>query len=408
MKICDIVQFHSPLSGGVKRYIGDKIGFFAQQRDVQHVVVVPSMRNHVRLERRSRVYEIKSPPLLGSRSYRMLLARRRILALLQAERPDLIEVDDPYRSAWIALEAGRLLNVPVVAFYHSDYPRALDRTLERFAGNTVSAVCAAPIQRYLVSLYNRMDATIVATQRFRDALRALGIRRLTHIPLGTDTRAFYPRPSRAAIRSELGLPADARLLLSACRLSREKNVRAIVAMMDLLPPDGRPTHLVLVGDGELAGWVQRRAARRPNIAWLGYCDDNERLAALYSAADLLVHAGTAETFGLVSVEAQACGTPVLGVRGGGLEESLRCEPRPLLADAPTPEALARAVQHALRRPEDASARHARAARVRGTFCIQNTCRRSLALYRSLYAERRRAAAAPAPSRRQPHEEVITP
>lgn len=192
MTICDIAQFYSPLGGGVKRYLHDKRCRLAARAGCRHVLVIPSHRSHVTAGPGHVVYEIESLRLPGSKSYRMLLDKRRILEVVRRERPDLIEVGDPYRTAWIGLAAGRQLGVPVVAFYHSDFPRAFGRTIVRFAGRWVERALSSPMQRYIVKLYNRFDATIVASRRLCEALRDCGVRRLVHVPLGTDTTRFHP------------------------------------------------------------------------------------------------------------------------------------------------------------------------------------------------------------------------
>jgi alpha-1,6-mannosyltransferase len=380
MRVCDVVQFHSPISGGVKRYIGDKIRAFADRPEVAHSVILPGRTNAVRTEGRSRIHEIASPPLLGSRSYRLLLNRSRLLAVLAAERPDVIEVDAPYLSAWDALAGGRRLGARVVAFYHSDYPRALARTLAK-CGLPASRWLERQLDRYVMGLLNRMDATLVASSLFCEELRRIGVRRIRHVPLGVDPAVFHPRPSRDRVRAQFGVPAGAPLLVFAGRLAREKHPCEVVAMMDRLRGPGTPPHLVLVGDGELRRRVLRMAARRPNIRWLGHCEEPGRLAELYSAADLLVHAGTADTFGLVSLEAQACGARVVAVKGGGLADTLDLEPTPVTARDCTPEALAEAVRRALALGDHEAARRARSWRVSVRFPVQAMVDRLLAVYR---------------------------
>ena len=182
---------------------------------------------------------------------------------------------------------------------------------------------------------------------------------------------------------------EAKLLLFVGRLAREKGIKNLIGALDRLSPE-TPVHLALVGDGELDDWVHLEANRRPNLTWLPYCESAERLADLYSAADLFVHAGRWETFGIVSLEAQACGTPVLAVRGGGLEESLSCEASPLLAAGGTPEALAEALDRALRRPEITLAeRTARHRALADRFSIDRTFMSIFALYQQLIEENRR-------------------
>lgn len=401
MTICDIAQFHSPLGGGVKRYLHDKRLRLEAQPGCRHVLIIPSYRDHVTAGSGHAVYEIKSMRLPGSKSYRMLLNKRRILEAVRREKPDLIEVGDPYRTAWIGLKAGRELGIPVVAFYHSDFPRALDRTIVRFSGPLIARALSAPIRRYIRRLYNRMDSTIVASQHLTDTLRRARIERIAHIPLGTDTALFHPRDSRERVRAEFGVAPDAKLLLFVGRLAREKGIKHLIGALDRLSPE-TPVHLALVGDGELDDWVHLEANRRPHLTWLPYCESAERLADFYSAADLFVHAGRWETFGIVSLEAQACGTPVLAVRGGGLEESLSCEPAALLAEDGTPEALAAALECALRRPPITPAeRTARHRALADRFSIDRTFVSIFALYRQLIAENRRRGAMPASARSAP-------
>ncbi|BET65226.1 glycosyltransferase family 1 protein [Opitutales bacterium ASA1] len=387
MKICDIAQFYSPLSGGVKRYLLDKQRFLSGCAGAHHLLIIPSHRDAVTRTQSATIHEVRSPRLIGSRSYRLLVARKRILEIVLAERPDLIEVGDPYRTAWIGLEAGKSLGIPVVAFYHSDFPRAMGRTVRRFAGGWIEDMVSRPIQRYIVRLYNRMDATVVSSSRLCDILGACGIRRIVRTPLGTDIHRFQPQPSRDRVRGELGLAEDARLLLFVGRMAREKNIKNLVAALDRLPADAPPAHLLLVGDGELHEWVVEQVGRRNNLSWMPYCESAQRLADLYSAADLFVHAGRYETFGLVSLEAQACGCPVLAIREGGVEDTLHGEEPRWLANDGTPDALGATIGRFLRVGDSPAARLARRRRIERNFSIDSTFQRMHALYLHLVEHR---------------------
>ncbi|MGH8019865.1 MAG: glycosyltransferase [Opitutaceae bacterium] len=387
MKICDIAQFYSPLSGGVKRYLLDKQRFLAARPDAQHLLIIPSHQDAVTRTASATIHEIKSPRLIGSRSYRLLIARRRILEIVSQEKPDLIEVGDPYRTAWIGLEAGRRSGVPVVAFYHSDFPRAIGRTVRRFAGGWMERLISRPIQRYIVRLYNRMTATVVSSVRLCDVLGACGMERIVHVPLGTNVELFHPQPSRDKIRRELGLAEGTRLLLFVGRMAREKNIKNLIGALDKLSRANLPVHLLLVGDGELHEQIIAAVAQRKNLTWMPYCESAQRLADLYSAADLFVHAGKYETFGIVSLEAQACGCPVLTIREGGVEDTT-CgeEPRWLASDG-SPEALAAGIERFLRAGDSAEAREARRLRIERRFSITSTFERMLALYEHLITHR---------------------
>ncbi len=387
MKICDIVQFYSPLSGGVKRYIHDKMRFIGRDGTLRHCVIVPSDRDRTRIEKNSTIHEIASPRLPGSKSYRMLIARAKILDVIAQEAPDVIEVGDPYRAAWIGIEAGERHRIPVVAFYHSDYPRALGRTIQRFAGSLAERSFSRLVSRYLVRLYNCMDATFVPARRLVYELKKIGIRNLIHVPLGTDTDVFFPRDSRARIRGELGLAPNVRLLLFSGRLAREKNIRSLLGMMDRLRHTDNRQHLLLIGDGELSALVRHATRNYPDITNITYIESPETLAEYYSAADLFVHAGTCETFGLVAAEAQACGTRVLGVEGGGLEEVIEGEIPVVMAKGADPDALAKAVVQAFRIEETAEKRHARIERMRSRYTSTITFDRLIRLYWAVAEQR---------------------
>lgn len=387
MKICDIAQFYSPLSGGVKRYLMDKQRSLAARPGAHHLLIIPSHRDAVTRSATATIHEIRSPRLIGSRSYRLLISRRKILEIVRAEQPDLIEIGDPYRTAWIGLEAGAEIGVPVVAFYHSDFPRAIGRTVSRFAGEWAQRLVSGPTQRYLVRLYNRMSATVVSTRRIEQILDACGIERLVHVPLGTDVRTFQPHAARDRVRAELGVAAGEQLLLFVGRIAREKNIRALLSAVELLGQDAPPHRLALVGDGELRDFVEREVARRPGLTWLPYCESPQKLAELYSAADLFVHPGQYETFGLVALEAQACGTPVLVVREGGVEDAVEGEQPPIVARDASALALAQAISQFLRRGDTPARRLERRQRIERHFAIERTFDRLLALYAHLIARR---------------------
>lgn len=343
----------------MKRYLTDKGGFLTERAGWRHVLVIPGPEDRTRRLGETTVYEVRSPRLPGSASYRLLWRRRRIREILTQEAPDLVEVADPYLGAWAALAAARRHGFPVVGYYHSDFPRSLVRTAERLLGRWAARGLALPVERYLAGVYRRMTATLAPSPYIAEVLGAYGVERVRAAPPGVDTEAFRPDPEAAArLRRELDLAADEALLLYVGRLAREKNVLSLLAMMERLRdrgPAGVPRcRLLLVGDGEQRRQVEAAARRRREILWRPYTDSLDELRACYSASDLMIHAGVHETFGLVSVEAQACGAPVVAVRGEGLESTVMPvdpgEEPAVLADSPRPGDLARAVERVLTAP----------------------------------------------------------
>ena len=100
---------------------------------------------------------------------------------------------------------------------------------------------------------------------------------------------------------------------------------------------------MFVGDGPQRNKVQKLQRRIGNVSWVSYCADSVDLARYYRAADLFVHPGVQETFGLVALESQACGTPVVGIRGSYMDRII-CHDQKSWAQENSPEALADAIE----------------------------------------------------------------
>jgi alpha-1,6-mannosyltransferase len=321
LKLCDLTQFYSPLSGGVKRYVHEKIRYIQSATDDEHVLIIPGPKTEMIEAERSRIYTIGSPLLSRTSRYRALLNLRAIEEILERERPHLIESGDPYQVAWKAISSGVGLRIPVVGFYHSHFPEAYLRSTGRYLGRTATEFVMDLARRYVRKIYNQFEATLVPSARLGRLLTDWGVQNVRPVDLGVDVEIFCPQPDDAAItRKSLGISPERCLLLYVGRLAQEKNTQTLFAAFEeLAERDPQRYHLLIVGDGlqhaELRGLQERVGA----LTWRQYCTDSGELARLYRAADLLVHPGVQETFGLTALESQACGTPVVGIRGSYMD-----------------------------------------------------------------------------------------
>jgi alpha-1,6-mannosyltransferase len=371
MRICDVTQFYSSVSGGVKRYLHGKIHYIVRETPHSHLLIVPGERDWVSGDHRSRTVQIVSRRIPGTHSYRLLLNQEKIGRMLIREKPDIIEVGDSYQLAWRMTSLGREFGIPVVAYYHSDYPRAFGEALEKRFYRFLAPPARFFLRKYLRRVFGRMDATLVASDRLLEKLRDWGLPNLRSAPMGVDTGRFHPREENGQTRHAAGVPPDRTFLLYVGRISADKNTRSLLSMMENLNRDqGRKFHLGVAGDGPQRDAFQAAAAKRDDISWFGYIDNDEEVACLYSAADLVVHPGTCETWGLTVLEAQACGSPVVAVRGGGTDE-LNLSGEEFLASSGSGRALAAAVERALPLL-DPGRRPALAAEVRSRF-DRNVC-----------------------------------
>ena len=320
MVICDLTQFYSPFSGGVRRYVAEKASHL-EAAGHRHVLIIPGEKTERREEGDRITYTIESPLVSRTARYRALLNLTLIEEALEREQPDLIESGDPYQVAWKAIASGRALGIPTVGFYHSHFPDAVLRSVAKYFGS-ISVMMAEEIgRRYVTALYNRFERTLVPSQGLSTLLRDWGLENIETLELGVDTRIFFPDAQRGReARGKLGWPADRCVLLYVGRLNPDKNVRRLIETFELLnKPEPNRFHLAVVGDGMLRGALHRLRDETGAVSWIPYCPGAAELADIYRAADLFVHPGVKETFGLVTLESQACGTPVVGISGSYMD-----------------------------------------------------------------------------------------
>ncbi len=248
------------------------------------------------------VSTIRGTTVPGTFNYRLPLGFRQWARLLDELQPDVIEAGDAFHPAWAALRVARHRGIPAIAFFHSHLPRLIAMRFGTTAGRVAG--------HYLRNLYERFDMVCAPSRIMCDYLRSLGLSKVALQPLGVDVDVFHPSRRNHTLRGCLGLPDRVRLLAYAGRFSAEKNIPVLLAAFNRLGPD---YHLLLVGGGE-----HRQVAR--NVTMIPYRSDSAELAVLLASADALVHAGSAETFGLVVLEAMACGRPVVGVRAAAVAE----------------------------------------------------------------------------------------
>jgi len=297
--VVDATMFWSATSGGVRRYLLAKHAWLTRHTGWRHTIAAP-------VADLPGIAPLPSLALPGSSGYRLPLRRRALAAALQSLQPHLIEAGDPYRLAWAVLDAADGLGIPAVAFCHSN----LALLAAQLAGRPLGSAAAAAARRYARHLYRRFDLVLAPSEAMRSHLVDWGIDHAVCQPLGVDTRTFHPARASAMWRNRLGLPPDTRLLVYAGRYAPEKHLDVLAEAVRLL---GAPYVLLALGAGP-APPSGERVIVQPFVA------DPMALARVLASADVFVHAGDQETFGLAVLEALACGTPVVARRAEGLPE----------------------------------------------------------------------------------------
>ena len=192
------------------------------------------------------------------------------------------------------------------------------------------------------------QAIIVLSEQSRGEVSAFGKVRapIVKIPGGVDLVRFAPAQDPLAVRRQLGLPQDRRILLSVRRLTPRMGLENFIEAMPAVLAQ-YPDMLLLIGGkgpehASLAAQIARLGLQN-SISLLGFISHGH-LPLYYQAADAFVLPTVAlEGFGLVTVESLACGTPVIGTPVGATPEILQALDPRLLAQSAAPDALAHTI-----------------------------------------------------------------
>jgi alpha-1,6-mannosyltransferase len=237
-------------------------------------------------------------------------------------------------------------------------------------------------------MYNRFEATLVPSEPLAEVLESWGVRNVRLVTLGVNTESFRPTPDDAAqTRKGLAIESNRKLLLYIGRLAPEKNTTTLFRAFQVLA-DRQPNkfQLLVIGDGPQREQLRRLQAETQSVHWIQYCSDGNELARYYRAADLFVHPGTQETFGLVALESQACGTPVIGIRGSRLDRIILHD-QDSWAGENNPESLAAAIEQFSDRDLNALG-HAAATRAAAGYAWPRVFERLFCIYRQVCAHYR--------------------
>ena len=302
-RLVDTTMLYAPRSGGVKRYILSKKAWIESNRPgVSHSLIVPGARHKARADG---IVQLRATKLPFGDGYRWPSSVKRWSAWVAAMKPSIIEAGDPYTPGQGALEAGQRVGCPVVGFCHSD-PAGL-------AALHFGEWAKKPVEKRWAKLFSQFDRVVSPSRFIARRLEEAGVDNIVIRPLGVEIDTFRPeRRDRQWLLNKLGLGEDARLLCFAGRPAKEKNVDVLIEAVQKL---GAPYYLVLVGAG--AGMPEE-----DRVISMPYESDPKAVAKIIASCDAFVHANDKEPFGLIVLEAMACGRPVVGVNAGGVAETV--------------------------------------------------------------------------------------
>lgn len=237
-----------------------------------------------------------------------LPSKKMLIRAWTLRRPDLVHIATEGPLGWSALQAARRLRLPVTSDFRTNF--------HSYSKHYGVGWLSKPIVAYLRKFHNHTACTMVPTHLLKNELKKLGFDRLRVIARGVDTTVFNPSRRSDALRQSWGAGPGTLVLLSAGRLAAEKNLDTIVHSVAALRAANRQIRMVFAGDGPYRKELQDRC---PDAVFLGMCS-HEQLSQIYPSTDLFLFPSLTETFGNVTLEALASGTPVLAFDSAAASE----------------------------------------------------------------------------------------
>jgi glycosyltransferase involved in cell wall biosynthesis len=255
--------------------------------------------------------------------YLNLPAGRQVSRLFGEFQPDIVHIQDHYPLCRAVLAAGRRRRIAVVGTNHF-LPENILHYLKmpRWASRPLTYLA----WRWVLDVYNRVDVATTPTETAASILRRQHPRPPVYpISCGVDLAQFRPdgRVDAAALRRRYGLAEDRTLFLFVGRLDQEKRLEVLLRAMACL--DRADVQLAIAGRGRHAG-VLHALAQELNldhrVVFTGFVPA-EDLPGLLNSADIFAMPSEAELQSIATLEALACGRPVLAANARALPELVK-------------------------------------------------------------------------------------
>jgi len=283
---------------------------------------------------------------------------KEFLRLLKSENYDAIH-SHYWISGKVAMPAAKELGIPLV---HTMHTMARVKNLNLAEGETPEPMIRVQGETQVVAAANALvantDAEAASLVSLYDACPDI----VHVVSPGVDLYTFTPGQGRSAAREIVGLPQDSLVVSFVGRIQPHKGPEVLIrATSELVKHSPLLRHKLIVNVmGGASGANTEEVDRLKELAtWLGI-DDVVRfsppvpradLAQWYRAADLVVVPSYSESFGLVALEAQACGTPVVATAVGGLRTAVADGISGVLVDGHDPKAWSSVIARLLQEPQ---------------------------------------------------------
>jgi D-inositol-3-phosphate glycosyltransferase len=278
--------------------------------------------------------------------------------IIRTENYDIIH-SHYWLSGKVAMPAAKELGIPLV---HTMHTMARVKNLNLAEGETPEPMIRVQGETQVVAAANALIANTDAEGASLVSLYNACPDTVHVVSPGVDLYTFTPGESRGVARAHIGQPADALVVSFVGRIQPHKGPEVLIrATSELVKHTPLLRHRLIVNIvGGASGANTEEVDRLKELTtWLAIDDvvrftppvPREELPQWYRAADLVIVPSYSESFGLVALEAQACGTPVVATAVGGLRTAVADGISGVLVDGHDPKAWSSVISRLLQEPQ---------------------------------------------------------
>ena len=254
--------------------------------------------------------------------------------------PNIVHISSPDIAAHRAVSWARRRKIPVVASVHTRFETYLSYYNLEFFEPLIRAI--------MRRIYRRCDALLVPAQSTAAVLRAQRMNKLIYMwTRGVDREQFNPGRRDIEWRRSLGVADHELAVMFLGRLVLEKGLDVFAETVDLLVQRKVPHRPLVIGDGPARNWFEQHM---PTGIFVGQLVGSD-LARAVASSDVFLNPSVTEAFGNVTLEAMACGLPVVAAAATGATNLVRDGETGMLVEPGDVEWFAEALETYARKPD---------------------------------------------------------
>jgi phosphatidylinositol alpha 1,6-mannosyltransferase len=286
---------------------------------------------------------VTSVPIPGRPEYRLGLGLSpRVRRDLKQFAPNVVHIASPDIIGHRAVTWARRNRIAAVASVHTRF----DTYLAYYHMQALEPLARGIMRR----IYQRCDAILAPSDSIAAVLSAQRMNKYIAIwSRGVDRGQFNPERRDMEWRRSLGIADDEPVISFLGRIVMEKGLDVFSDAIDALAERGAPHRALIIGEGPARPWFEEQLKKQDAI-FVGH-QEKEDLAHALASTDLFFNPSITETFGNVTLEAMACGLPVVAAVATGATSLVRDGETGTLVEPGDADAFADALEAYVRDPE---------------------------------------------------------